>query len=112
MSLSLIVPSGPPLQLTVSNVQSTSFTLSWFPPEEEDRNGIIESYVIVCHVINNGSSHTVSTSMTTLALSMLHPYYQYNCTVTAATTVGTGPHTEALIVTTLEDGETRQCNIQ
>ena len=100
------MPDGPPLQLTVSDVRSTSFTLSWLPPEEEDRNGIIESYVVVCLVINTGSSHAVNTSLTVLYLSMLHPYYQYNCSVAAMTIVGAGPNTEPLIVRTLEDGMT------
>ena len=95
------------MQLTVSDIQSISFTLSWFPPKEEARNGIIENYVVVCHVINNGTSHTVTTSLTTLPLSMLHPYYQYNCSVAAVTIVGAGPYTGALVVMTLEDGETR-----
>lgn len=39
-----IVPSGPPREVMVQAISSTSIQVSWQPPQEEDKNGVIIGY--------------------------------------------------------------------
>ena len=40
-----------------------------------------------------------------LTVTELHPYHTYSCRVAAATSIGIGPFTPAILLETLEDGK-------
>lgn len=83
-------------------VTSMSILLTWTPPPENTHNGEIRSYKV--HIIDDaGTVIEFNSSSTWLSASSLHPYYDYYCRVSAFT-VGYGPFTDALNVTTEEDG--------
>ena len=41
-----------------------------------------------------------------ILIGSLHPYYRYECVVSAGTSVGRGPFTPPITLQTLEDGTT------
>jgi hypothetical protein len=43
----ILVPSGPPRNITVWAVSPTSIQVSWLPPPEEDQNGRIIGYKLL-----------------------------------------------------------------
>ena len=99
------VPSGYPQNIEATAVSSRMFTLSWDPPNYEDRNGIIIGYVI--NVINTRRSETLqyTSNTTALTLSTLSPYTTYYCIVSARTSVGTGPFSVVITLLTPQDGK-------
>ena len=99
------VPSGYPQNIETRAVSSRMSTLSWDPPNYEDRNGVIIGYVI--NVTNTRRSETLqyTSNTTTLTLSTLSPYTTYYCIVAARTSVGTGPFSAVITLRTLQDGK-------
>ena len=51
------MPSGPPRNITVWAVSSTSIEISWLPPAEEDQNGVIFGYKL--KLTNPSSGETI-----------------------------------------------------
>ena len=51
------------------------------------------------------SNLAINTSQLNATLSGLEEYVEYNISVRAYTSVGPGPYSDGVIVTTLEDGE-------
>lgn len=49
----ILVPSGPPRNITVWAVSSTSIQISWLPPPEEDQNGRIIGYKLLLNSISD-----------------------------------------------------------
>lgn len=101
----LLVPTAAPQMLSGFPLTSTLLRLTWSPPPAEDVNGVITFYLVeVTEVISNTlwTFHAVQTSIN---VGPLHPYYNYQCRVTAFT-IGTGPFTSFFYVTT---GETCKC---
>ena len=96
-------PSAAPVGLTVISQFSTSITLSWSLPPEENQNGIITGYSV--HVTNTttGQVLLLSTTMGSISVTSLSPYTAYHCSVAAQTTVGLGPYTLPVAVLTNED---------
>ena len=87
------------------SVTSRSISLIWDPPLPEEQNGIIQHYVLDITVFQTGGQRqVVSDNSTSFSIDQLHPYYDYSFTVSAATSIGTGPKTEAFTVRTLEEG--------
>ena len=99
------VPSGYPQNVEATAVSSRMSTLSWDPPNYEDRNGVIIGYVI--NVTNTRRSDTLqyTSNTTSLTLSMLSPYTTYYCIVAARTSAGTGPFSTVIRLLTLQDGK-------
>ena len=99
------VPSGYPQNIETRAVSSRMSTLSWDPPNYEDRNGVITGYVI--NVTNTRRNETLQymSNTTTLTLSTLSPYTTYYCVVAARTSVGTGPFSAVITLQTLQDGK-------
>ena len=93
--------------------------LSWNPPSFENRNGrlvryhvsIEESQVVYINnqtviVIGNNANRTYEISASrTQIIDKLLANRNYTVRIAAATSVGIGPFSEAVTVTTLEDGE-------
>ena len=102
------MPSGYPQNFEATATSSRMSTLSWNPPDLEDRNGNIIGYVInITNAYTNETSEYTSNT-TALTLSTLSPYTTYYCIVAARTSVGTGPFTLVLALLTSPDGK-KQC---
>ena len=85
-------PSGVPLSVDTQYEHLTAFQLSWSPPQESLRNGIIQSYEVIIYDHQSGENRTFSTVASSVIISAL-PGYQYTCSV-AAVTIATGPTKE------------------
>ena len=101
--MTLLAPSAPPEELVAGNVSSTSFVLSWSPPPTSQQNGIIRQYTINVTEVQTGTSIILNSTSTSVSVLSLHPYYTYECVVSAYT-VGSGPYSEVITITTSEDG--------
>ena len=91
------------MNLTITPINSTSISLSWFPPPVIDRNGLIREYRINVTEVDTGNGFQLVSLTTLLAMPSLHPDYTYQCTVSAYT-VAIGPFSEVVSAKTLEDG--------
>ena len=80
----------------------------WEPPPSDQQNGIITEYNIVC--IPSGSGQPVNVTVTDDIMSdtlnatvgMFTPATQYNCAITASTSIGPGPAEERNVITCKE----------
>ena len=100
-----VAPTAPPSSFTTTYIGPRNVTLSWNPPQEGDRNGIIMSYTITCSDFDDvqvGASTTISLTTT---LADLAPYSFYSCSITAATTGGGEGPASVLNFTTAVDGK-------
>jgi len=98
-------PSAPPRNFSQSNPSPTSLLLTWEPPSDEHQNGIISEYHL--HVIELLSGREWNWILNTnrYLVEMLHPFYEYTCSV-AAFTNALGPST-TISVQQPEDGTLR-----
>ena len=97
-------PTGPPLDVDATPVNSTSVTISWNPPAPENQNGVITGFMINLTRIGSEGISRYSSSSDNITVGSLHPFTTYAYTVAAQTSVGTGPHTTSSTVMTPEDG--------
>ena len=98
-----IEPDAPPQNLSGSAVNSTSLFLSWELPPSEQQNGIIRRYLVNVIEIETGNGNELSTTDTHITVSGLHPFYHYECNVSAVT-IGAGPYTLPITIQTLQAG--------
>lgn len=98
-----LAPSGPPEDVSLTIVSSTSIRVSWSPPLTDDHNGIIRLYNINITEVDTGDVFMETSVSTFLVLSNLHPFYTYECIVSAFT-IAEGPYSEEAEITTPEDG--------
>ena len=98
-------PSEAPEVFSASNIDIRRALLSWSPPRQEDRNGIITSYHIDCSDENGTSVLNTTTEHTSISLDGLAVGSLYKCYLSALTSVGGGP-AATLNFTTLPDGIT------
>jgi hypothetical protein len=97
------VPSGPPTNVTVEALSSSSLHMMWSEPEPESTNGIIREYEVIVRVLQNGSSSLMySVVDNELIIQFLTPYSDYECLV-AAVTVKRGPHSTPVSAQTFQD---------
>ena len=87
----------------VTSVNPSSLRVSWQPPPEIDRNGVIIGYAIE-YTRSGGSRDMVTASGTTYHISGLVPFVEYSVEVAAMTSSGTGPYSDATVQTSGEDG--------
>ncbi len=102
------VPNGPPNNVTVQTASSTSIIVYWNPPLDQERNGIITSYIIILSVDN--TTREFATVNTSLTVTGLLPFTIYTFTVAASTDIGLGPASPVVIETTSEDGMSLKIN--
>ena len=88
----------------MSAEDSRTLRLSWEPPGNRSRNGIIVRYYVNITELNTDSSFLVETTDQWVVVDDLHPYYRYSCIV-AAETVELGPFSAPVIVELPEDGK-------
>ena len=90
--------------MVLAPVSSTSISLSWAPPPAADINGVIVEYRINITEVATGRVFTLTSSTTSLTAQGLHPFYVYECVVSAFT-VAIGPYSQVFHITTPEDGK-------
>lgn len=81
--------------------------MTWLPPPEGTRNGIIVAYVVVFGLANSNTplgSADVSGSLQ-YTVANLQPYTQFYVKVAAKTSAGVGPYSGDRIFNTLSDGQ-------
>ena len=107
-TLSVPVPSAPPANVTATALSSTQILVSWDEVPFGERNGDITHYEVMYNPldsfeggIENGSVTTVNRS---ILLEELEEYVTYNISVRAQNSVGVGPFSVPILVTTPENG--------
>ena len=98
-------PSAPPSNVSVSEVTSSSITVQWGPVDCIHRNGDITGYsvcVMSSEVLNNISTSGDARNAT---ISELRPFTEYNISVAAVNSNGTGVYSDHFVATT----ERNQC---
>ena len=80
--------------------------VAWRPPALEGQNGVITSYMVVFIEVPTNITLTYQREgeLSELVIERLHPYYEYHCSIAAATRVGRGLSTNPVTIRTLEDG--------
>ena len=96
-------PTVQPSSFSAVSIDSRSVTLSWTPPIERGRNGIISSYTVMCSSSHEGAIGPLTTVNYTATFEDLSPYTYHSCHVYASTNVGSGP-AAYLNFTTSSDG--------
>ncbi|EDV22989.1 uncharacterized protein TRIADDRAFT_64052 [Trichoplax adhaerens] len=94
------IPTGPPTNITVENIDNgrRSIFILWQPPLLENRNGFITKY---CIIIAEEANHTLfysdcitvdgnPTAKQTLLVTNLKPWTYYQIKICAATAIGNG----------------------
>ena len=94
----------PPQNFEAVPESSTSMTMTWTPPAIENQNGIITGYVINITAMNRLETFQLLVASNTLYIDSLVPFTTYVCIIAAHTSVGLGPYSTAVFVTTDEDG--------
>ncbi|CRK99959.1 CLUMA_CG013255, isoform B [Clunio marinus] len=99
---------GEPTNVRVSAVNSTTIYVSWKPPAEKDRNGIIRGYHIHIHEVkdegksflNEPMKYEILDGVMDYNISGLQPDTRYSVQVAALTRKGDGDRSNALTVKT------------
>ena len=94
------VPSAGVVGLTGVNTSSTSLLISWGPPPDPDRNGIIRAYNISYRLTSQDDSVYSDrvTNETMIELQSLEKFRQYTVVVRPYT-IGAGPETSVIVLT-------------
>lgn len=82
---------------------SRSLVLNWATPLPPDVNGIVTDYTISVTSSVGNSSLQVGSNATSYTLTSLRPHVTYTCVVAAHTSIGQGPFTTSITITTPED---------
>ena len=102
------VPSSPPLNIMVTSRNPASLMMSWQPPLEIDRNGLITGYIIQYTRVGSGDMMSenvnVSSATTILTISGLVAYVNYSVIMAAMNVNGTGPLSDPVVGRSGEDG--------
>lgn len=88
--LSFVAPSASPNLFSVRTISPRNATLSWTPPEEGQRNGIIIGYTVAC-VDDSSFRYMLTTTDLTAMVTGLNPSSHYMCNVSASTGAGSSP---------------------
>lgn len=78
--------------------------ITWEEPMNELVNGIIRRYDVKVYEVETNTTTITDTVDDHIALTSLHPYYQYHISV-AAVTIERGPFSSPVLVKTDEAGE-------
>ena len=101
------VPVNSPQNVTATPISSTAVYVEWKEVPPIDRNGVIIAYQVLYQSRVPGQiSASVLTSNLSVLLEGLHPFMEYGILVSASTSVGSGPLSDVVYVTTLEGRKT------
>ncbi|KAG8191089.1 hypothetical protein JTE90_008401 [Oedothorax gibbosus] len=101
-------PSAPPLEVTGVTLNSRTLRISWEPPPENHRNGILTFYKVLYLKSDKPPDPTTATvrkvnaSVTQIDLEGLTIWTEYRIWVLAGTAKGEGPLSEAILLRTDE----------
>ena len=99
---------GPPNNVTVTPLDSTSILMNWIPPMFESYNSsIITDFVVSCHSTADDSLVDKASIVSTVLeyeVHSLQPFSIYSCCVMATTTIGSTPMA-CQTVQTMEDSK-------
>lgn len=82
---------------------SVQVVIEWKPPHEENRNGVIDHYMVNISETETEQHYQEVSISPSLTLSDLHPFYTYQISV-AAVTIGVGPYSALTTFRMLEAG--------
>ena len=110
MFLYNIVPSDSPQNGTATSLSSTEIEVSWEEVPAIDQNGKITMYQVQYEPLETFGdqifTETVNITNTSMLLTALEEYVEYNITVRAYTSVGPGPYSDPPITERTEkDGK-------
>ena len=88
-------PTGPPTSITTSSTRNTN-TVLWEKVACIDRNGDITGYSVRVNGKND-----MNVTLREATISGLSPSTVYNVSVAAINSMGTGPHSDVIMVETL-----------
>ena len=104
--IQFIVPSGSPQTFNTTVLSPYSADLTWAPPSPEEQNGVITGYIINVTILQNSVNFLLYSNTTSLTVTSLRPYRNYICIIAAITSIGIGPYSTTVTVTTPQDGKT------
>ena len=93
-----------PQNIQATAVDSSAVQLSWDPPPLESQNGDIQHYLINATAAESGETVQLVSTVNSVRISNLHPYYTYSIVISAVT-IGPGPYSSPVTVATFEDGK-------
>lgn len=99
-------PSESPQNVMSVSLSSTRIFVTWEEVPPMDRNGIITLYEVLVIPLETFGQLTLGMENTTdlfLTLTDLHPFVDYNISVRAFTSIGSGPYSDFLVERTMED---------
>lgn len=98
------VPSTAPKNVTAVAVNSSAISAMWEQLPADQQNGIIKYYTVVVQVQQTSATFSVNTTDSSITIPDLHPAYDHTLRI-AAVTVGTGPLSIPVTVTTPDDSK-------
>ncbi|XP_048582741.1 uncharacterized protein LOC5513116 isoform X3 [Nematostella vectensis] len=107
------VPTGFPLNVQGSPMNSTALLVTWQEPPQEDQNGIITGYQVQFHPQGGGSAgmSTMLVPSSPAELVHLQKFTLYDVNVAAVNSKGVGPPSPIVTMRTGEDVPTAAPNI-
>ncbi len=103
-SVSFVVPTAPPQLVSGVPRSSTLITFTWSPPPPLEVNGLIRYYIVQVTERHTRRSWTFFAVDDIIQIGSLHPYYLYDCSVSAYT-IGVGPVSSSITVRTDQSGK-------
>ena len=105
-------PSSPPIDITITVINSTAFKGTWRIPDEDEHNGRLNSVDILLIGIDIETSITITvpintnaTSLQTTILSPLQEYVNYSVSFVVRNDVGLSPYSNSVYLRTNPGGK-------
>ena len=102
-----VVPASPPQTVTATTLSSIEIQVSWTEVSEIHQNGIINFFEVMYEPLMTFdvlTALTVNTTNLSITLMNLEEYVEYNISVRAYTSVGSGPYSVGIVWRTFEAG--------
>lgn len=107
-SHTMTAPSGIPRSVVAVAVTTRSILVTWDAPPADQQNGALQYYLVMVLAQQTLATLSLNSTSTSLTIPNLHPAYVYSIEVAAAT-VSVGPYSNALSITTPDDGTSDGC---
>ena len=107
-----LAPSSPPIDITISVINSTAIHSTWRIPNEDEHNGLLESVEVRLVGIDIETSITIpvqittnDTSLQTTILSPLQEYVNYSIRLAIRNGAGLSPYSNPVYLRTDQAGK-------